>query len=124
MNKFLSARRKSFSHATRGIKYIFLTQPNTLIHATISFVVVLLGIWLSLTVEQWALILLTIAIVWVAELFNTAVEVIVDLYSPEEHDLAKIIKDIAAGAVLVSAIAAIFVGLLVLAPPLYDKLFQ
>jgi len=81
-----------------------------------------LSAWLELDTLRWAIIVLTAAVVFAAELFNTAVEVVVDLVSPLEHPLAKTSKDVAAGAVLLSALAAVFVGILVLGPPLLLKL--
>ena len=72
--------------------------------------------------RDWAILLLTIALVWVAEFVNTAVEALVDLLSPEIHPLAKAAKDIAAASVLIAALAALVVGLLVLGPPLWLRL--
>lgn len=78
--------------------------------------------WLQLGRLDWAVLLLTIALVWVAEFVNTAVEAVVDLLSPELHPLAKVSKDVAAAAVLLAALAAAGIGLLVLGPPLWARL--
>jgi len=97
------------------------TQRNAWIHATISTLVFLAGLWLGLNRMEWAIILLTIALVWMAEFVNTALEAVVDLASPDLHPLAKIGKDVGAAAVLIGSIAAMVVGLLILGPPLWAK---
>jgi diacylglycerol kinase len=98
------------------------TQRNAWIHAVISSAVFALGLWLGLGRLEWAIILLTIALVWMAEFVNTSLEAVVDLASPDLHPLAKVGKDVAAAAVLVAAVTAILVGLLVLGPPLWARL--
>ncbi len=97
------------------------TQRNAWIHATISTLVFLAGLWLGLNRMEWAIILLTITLVWMAEFVNTALEAVVDLASPDLHPLAKIGKDVGAAAVLVGSVAAVIVGLLILGPPLWEK---
>lgn len=97
------------------------TQRNAWIHATISTLVFLAGLWLGLNRTEWAVILLAIALVWMAEFVNTALEAVVDLASPDLHPLAKIGKDVGAAAVLVGSVAAVIVGLLILGPPLWAK---
>ena len=77
-----------------------------------------MGLWLRLDAVRWAVLVLTISLVFFAEMVNTVVEVIVDLVTPEYHPLAKVAKDVSAGAVLVTAMAAVVVGLLILGPPL------
>jgi len=78
--------------------------------------------WLRLPPRDFAIIIVTITLVWAAELTNTAIEAAIDLASPDRHPLAKAGKDAAAGAVLVTAIGAILIGLLILGPPLWDKI--
>lgn len=73
--------------------------------------------------RDWAVLLLTIALVWTAEFINTALEAVVDLASPQHHPLAKVGKDVGAAAVLIAALTSILVGLLILGPPLW-KLFK
>jgi diacylglycerol kinase len=97
------------------------TQRNAWIHAVLSTLVFLVGLWLRLSRVEWAIILLTIALVWMAEFVNTALEAVVDLASPDLHPLAKVGKDVAAAAVLVGAATAVLVGLLILGPPLLDR---
>lgn len=119
--QFVSHRLRSFRYAFAGIGYVIRTQPNAWIHAVISLGVIILGAWLDLARIEWALIVLAMGVVWAAEIMNSAIEAVVDLVSPEPHPLAKVAKDCAAGAVFVTAIMAVVVGLLVLGPPLWAK---
>lgn len=112
---------KGFQHAGEGIAYAFCTQRNFRIHLLATGGVVAVGLWLGLPPVEWAILALTIGAVLVAEVINTAIEVLVDLTSPEYHLLAKHAKDTAAGAVLLIAMAAVVVGLLILGPPLLAK---
>jgi diacylglycerol kinase len=116
-----ASRLNSFRHAFAGWWYMLRTQRNAWIHAVISTAVVVLGWWLGLGRLEWAIILLTIAVVWMAEFINTALEALVDLASPDLHPLAKVGKDVAAAAVLVGAVTAVLVGLLILGPPLWAR---
>ncbi len=97
------------------------TQRNAWIHALASLSVFALSLWLGLNRLEWAVIVLTVGLVWMAEFVNTALEAVVDLASPDLHPLAKVGKDVAAAAVLVGAMTAVVVGLLVLGPPLWMK---
>jgi diacylglycerol kinase (ATP) len=115
------SRLDSFRHAFAGWWYMIRTQRNAWIHAAISTLVFLAGLWLGLNPMEWAIIILTIALVWMAEFVNTALEAVVDLASPDLHPLARIGKDVGAAAVLVGSAAAVVVGLLVLGPPLWAK---
>jgi diacylglycerol kinase (ATP) len=119
---FFFSRIQSFRHAFRGWFYVLRTQRNVWIHSAIATAVFIVGLWLELPLRDWAIIILTAAFVFAAEFMNTAIEVVVDLASPDEHPLAKIGKDVGAAAVLVAALAAILVGLLILGPPLWLKL--
>jgi diacylglycerol kinase len=98
------------------------TQKNVWIHSAIAIAVLIVGLWLGLPARDWAVLVLTTAMVFTAEFLNTSIEAVVDLASPEIHPLAKIGKDVGAAAVLVAALAAILVGLLILGPPLWAKL--
>ena len=98
------------------------TQHNAWIHSLVATVIVALGLWLGLPPRDWAVIVLTIAMVFTAEFINTAIEAVVDLASPVHHPLAKVGKDVGAGAVLVAALAAALIGLLILGPPLWARL--
>jgi len=94
------------------------------IHGIIATVVFFLALWLRLPARDWAMLVLTTAMVFAAEFMNTAIETVVDLASPGPHPLAKIGKDVGAAAVLVAALAAILIGLLILGPPLWIKLIS
>lgn len=122
MKAFLVSRIQSFRHAFRGWFYALRTQRNAWIHSAIATIVFVLGIWLRLSPLDWAVIILTVAMVFAAEFMNTAIEAVVDLASPETHPLARIAKDVGAASVLVAALAAILIGLLILGPPLWAKL--
>jgi diacylglycerol kinase (ATP) len=122
VREFFTARYQSFGHAFRGWEYALRTQPNTWIHAGITVAVFLMAFWLQLPARDWAVLLVMTAVVWVAEFFNTAVETVVDLASPQQHLLAKISKDVSAAAVLGAALIAVLVGLLLLGPPLWEKI--
>lgn len=98
------------------------TQRNAWLHVVIAAGVFVLSYWLRLDTLEWAVIIVTIAIVFTAEFINTAIEAVVDLASPARHPLAKIGKDVGAGAVLIAALAAVLVGGLVLVPPLWERL--
>lgn len=119
---FFVSRKHSFGHAFRGWWYVIRTQRNAWIHAVITVLVVLAAWWLRLPLRDWAVLFLTITIVWTAEFINTALEAVVDLASPQRHALAKVGKDVGASAVLIAALAAILVGVLILGPPLWDKM--
>ena len=119
---FLVSRAHAFRHSFRGWLYVVRTQHNAWIHAVVTTLVILMAIWLRLPMRDWAVLLLTIAMVWTAEFINTALEAVVDLVSPQQHPLAKVGKDVGAAAVLIAALTSILVGLLILGPPLWEKL--
>jgi diacylglycerol kinase len=120
--EFIRSRILSFRHAFRGWRYVLKTQYNAWIHAIVAVIVFILALWLELPARDWAILILTIAMVFAAEFLNTAIEAVVDLASPQNHPLAKVGKDVGAGAVLVAAMAAVLIGLLILGPPLLEKL--
>lgn len=108
----------SFRYAFAGIRYLLWTQRNAKIHSAIGVFAIILGLLLRLDHAEWLALVVTITIVFVAEGFNTAIEATVDLAMPEYHPLAKTAKDVAAGTVLLTAIAAVTIGLLVFLPHL------
>ena len=108
--------RSSFRYAGAGLRWAVLTQRNMRIHLAISALAVILALLLHFSARDLAVVALTIMIVLALEMLNTVVEAAVDLASPEYHPLAKIAKDVAAGAVLVTAIGAVAVGLLLYVP--------
>jgi diacylglycerol kinase (ATP) len=124
MRSFFISRVNSFRYAFQGWHHVLRTQQNIWIHTAIAAVVFFLALWLRLPARDWAVLVLTSAVVFAAEFLNTAIEAVVDLASPDKHPLAKIGKDVGAASVLVAALAAILIGLLILGPPLWVKLFS
>lgn len=116
---FISKRIKSFDYAFRGIVSFIRKEPNAWIHCTAVIVVVASGIHFNITLTEWSLCILCFGLVLMAESFNTAIERLVDLVSPEFHPIAGDVKDVAAGAVLLSAIAAAIVGCIIFIPYLF-----
>lgn len=122
MIPFIRSRITSFGHAFRGLWYVVRTQRNAWVHAAVTVVVIILGTWLMLPARDWAVLALTISMVWMAEVLNTSIEAVVDLASPVHHPLAKVGKDVGAAAVLIAAFVAVLVGLLIIGPPFWDKI--
>lgn len=122
MSSFFRTRARSFRYAFSGWWYVIRTQRNAWIHALVSIAVLIIGIWLQLSAHDWAVIVLAIAMVWTAEFVNTALEAVVDLASPQQHFLARVGKDVGAAAVLIAAAASFIIGLLIIGPPLLERL--
>jgi diacylglycerol kinase (ATP) len=125
MNKvkeFFASRVRAFGYAFQGWWHVLRTQRNAWIHALATVLAVLVAAWMKLPARDWAVLILTIALVWTAEFINTSIEAIVDLASPEQHPLAKAGKDVGAAAVLIAALCSVLVGLLILGPPLWEKI--
>jgi diacylglycerol kinase (ATP) len=116
---WLVSRRNSFRFAIRGILSLFRTEPHAWIHLAFTMLVFILTIRFGLTGREMAPLVIVIGMVWMAELFNTAIERIVDFISPSYHPQAGIIKDIAAGAVLVAAIIAVITGAIIFLPKIF-----
>jgi len=118
---FLKSRIKAFGYAFSGWWFVLRTQRNAWIHMVVSIAVILMSFILHITASSWALILLAIAMVWIAEFLNTALEAVVDLATNHQHhELARVGKDVGAAAVLIAAVSSIIIGLLILGPPLWD----
>lgn len=113
---------RSFHYALAGLEYVVRSERNARIHLGVAAVVMTLSLWLQLDLIEWVLVVAAIALVFAGEMLNTVVELVVDLIVQEEHDLAKRAKDVAAGAVLVAAVAAAIMGVLILGPHLWLKL--
>ncbi|MDD5707510.1 MAG: diacylglycerol kinase family protein [Kiritimatiellae bacterium] len=111
-----TGRIRSFKFAFAGIWTMLKTQHNAWIHAVATLGVVASGIFFGVSAAEWCWLVLAVMAVWTAEALNTAFEFLADVASPEFHPLVKHSKDVAAGAVLISAIGAVAVGLLVLGP--------
>lgn len=111
-------RIQSFQYAFAGIWHTLKTQRNAQIHVIIALVIFILGLALNITLTEWAIIALTIGFVISVEMLNTATESAMDYVNADFHPHIKVVKDVAAGAVLVSAITAVVIGLLIFGPRL------
>lgn len=114
----------SFGFAFAGIWYLVRTQRNAQIHLLICACVIALGALLPLARWEWLVLIMTCMIVLFAEAMNTALEAVVDLAAPDVHALAKIAKDVGAGAVLLCAIGAVIIGCVVFIPHLWPLLLS
>ena len=112
----LRDRIKSFDYSLQGIVTFFKNEHNARIHAVAAFGVIALGLFCKLNRMEWCWITLAIGLVILSEMFNTAIEYLTDLVSPEMHPLAKKTKDVASGAVLIAAVMAVVIGLFIFLP--------
>ena len=110
------SRLNSFGFSLAGCAYMLRHQKNTRIMLLATAGAVAAGVWLGIDARDWALLALAAGLVWVSEFINAAVEIAVDLHSPGLHPLARLAKDVAAGAVLLAALTALVVGGLILLP--------
>jgi diacylglycerol kinase len=115
-------RWNSLAYALGGWLYMMRRQKNTRIMSVFSVIIVGLALWLGISRIEWAILVLTITVVWLIEFLNAGIEAAVDLASPEIHPMAQVGKDVASAAVLLGVVASIIIGLLILAPPLLAKL--
>ena len=115
-------RIKSLGYALAGWLYMLRYQKNTRLMSVSSIIIFGVAFWLQIDFTSWAILILTVTTVWMAEFLNAAVEAVVNLASPEFHPMAKVAIDVAAAAVLLGAVASVLVGLLILGPPLLHKL--
>lgn len=106
----------SFKCAIQGIKQAVKTERNVKIHITIMILVIIAGIVLKINTQEWIICIILFGLVISLELVNSAIEVTVDIAMPEINEKAKVAKDVAAGAVLVSAIASAIIGLIIFIP--------
>lgn len=114
-------RGSSFGYAWNGLKALFRTEHNAWIHGGLTVVVVFFSLLLGVNFTEAAILVLTMAFVWTAEIFNTALEKAMDFISKEKHPQIGLVKDLAAAAVLVSAIAAVLIGLFIFLPKLLHR---
>jgi len=110
------ARFRSFSYAFQGLAWFFKREHNAWIHGMATILVLLMCFVFKISGMEFIVVLFAVALVLIAEIFNTAIEKIMDHLSPSTHPAVKIIKDVAAAAVLIAAIAAIIAGLIVFIP--------
>ncbi len=115
----ISNRIKSFGFAIEGIITFFKTQHNAWIHAFAALIVVVLGFALNVNNAEWCFLITAIALVFISEMLNTAIEFLTDIVSPDYNLKAKKVKDVAAGAVLISALAALVIGVIVFLPKIW-----
>ena len=111
-----TGRLRSIAHAVRGIRVMIASQHNAWIHAAATLAVAAAGLWFRLSLAEWCWIVLAVMSVWTAEALNTAFEFLTDVASPTFHPIAGQAKDVAAGAVLLTAIGAVIIGALVFGP--------
>ncbi|SER46603.1 diacylglycerol kinase family protein [Pedobacter rhizosphaerae] len=112
-------RLKSFKYAFSGIRLFFVEGHNARIHLLAAVLVIAISFYYNISHLEWMAILFAVALVWVTEMINTALETLSDVVSPVHHPKIKIVKDIAAGAVLIAAVAAVIVALLIFLPRLF-----
>ena len=117
------SRIESFRYAFTGIWYTLKTQRNAQIHLFIAAAIFILGLILNLSLTEWAILALTTGFVISTEMLNTVAEAAMDYATDDFHPRVKLVKDVAAGAVLVAAITAVIVGILILGPPLLQRLW-
>ncbi|HQT34361.1 MAG: diacylglycerol kinase family protein [Thiobacillus sp.] len=113
-----SMRLKSLAHALRGVDHVVRTQPNARLHLLVAVLVCAAGVYFRLGRSEWLWISVAITLVWSAEAFNTALELLADVLHPARHAGIGRAKDVAAGAVLIAALGAAVIGLLVFVPHL------
>lgn len=115
--KFSIAKRaKSFVHAGRGVGLFLKTTHNSWIQIVLFCLAIFLGYYFSITETQWIFLMLTGGFVFSAEAFNTAIEIDIDLTSPEYHLYARNAKDVAAGAVLIASVTSAIIGVIIFLP--------
>jgi diacylglycerol kinase len=107
---------QSFVYAAQGIVYTVQTQRNMRIHVALGVLAIAAGLWLHISPVEFAMVFVAITGVIISEMFNTVAEACVDLATRDFHPLAKIAKDVAAGAVLLNALLSVVIGLLVFGP--------
>lgn len=117
--KNLSSFFAGFAYAAQGLAEAIRTQFNIRFHFGATLVAIAMSFYFKLTVAEWCFIILAIAIVWIAELLNTAIEYITDFVSPEYNDIAGKVKDIAASSALIAAIASASIGLIIFMPKFF-----
>lgn len=112
-NNYWKLRKQSFNYAFRGLAAAFASEPNIRLHTISAVLVVIAGFVLELTTLEWVAIIICIGLVFISELFNTAIEELTNLASPGRNKRAGLVKDLAAGAVIASAIISATCGLII-----------
>ncbi len=119
----LEKRIKSFSFAWNGLKVLFTEEHNARVHLAVTLVIITLGLAFEISISEWIFLFIIIALVFVCEILNSAIENLCDLVSPAYNEYIKKAKDLGAAATLVSAIIAAIIGLLIFVPKFYNLLF-
>ncbi len=112
----LKKRAKSFRFAFEGLHYFFNTQHNAIVHALATIAAIALAVIAQLPMTKFLIIIIVIGLVWMAELLNTAIEQLCDIVSPQQNARIKYIKDIAAAAVLITALVAVITACIIFIP--------
>jgi undecaprenol kinase/diacylglycerol kinase (ATP) len=120
----ISKRIKSFKYALQGLKTLLIEEHNARIHVLVAILVVCLGRYLKISSVEWLIIILAIGFVLSMEALNSAIENLADFISPDKHSLIKKVKDLSAGAVLISAISAICIGCVIFIPKVVDLFYK
>jgi diacylglycerol kinase len=120
MKRLVDLRKssRSFRYAGKGIRALFRYENNARIHLMAALLVLGAGLFFRVSLTEWGLLITQIVLVWMAEAFNTALEKLSDKVSPDYHPLIESVKDLAAGAVLLTALGAALVGSLIFLPKL------
>ena len=117
----IKRRIKSFKYAFQGLFYVVKTQTNMLLHLLATIVVIAAGFFYKISTTEWLFLILSIALVLVSEIVNTAIEEIVNFISPNYHKKAGLIKDLGAAFVLLAAIFSIIIGLIIFLPKILES---
>lgn len=112
----ISQRFKSFKYAFAGLRTLFIEEHNARIHAIGALVAIVLGFMFKISLNEWIALVVVMSLVFICELFNTSLEAMADFASPEKHPQIKKVKDLAAAAVLVSALSALITGIILFLP--------
>ena len=115
-NFSIKKRVQSFKHALNGFRILFCEESNSWIHLLITFCVLVAGFVFTISATEWIIVIFCVGLVFALELINTSIENMADFISQEYHNSIKKTKDLAAGAVLVSAISAAIIGLIIFIP--------
>jgi undecaprenol kinase len=107
---------KSFFYSYKGILRVFREEQNIKIQIILAIAVIALGLFFKISLLEWCILIIVITLVILAEIINSAVERITDMFKPRIHEYVKVVKDITAGAVMITAISAMIVGVLIFYP--------
>ena len=116
----ISKRVKSFKYAFNGLRILIKEEHNAKIHLVAIIVVTIAGVYFEIAAMEWVTLVITMGIVLSMEIVNSSIEKLCDFVSPDKHELIKKVKDLAATAVLISALSAVIIGLIIFAPQFLD----